>query len=125
VSLILDARALVAFDLGDRRVASLIEVTRRRRDRVVTSSGCVARVFRDGRRQALLSRLLQGLVEVGLDRSVSPMVGAFCGATGTDDVVDAHVALLSGDGDVLLSGDPDGLRRLMSSRGSRARVHDC
>jgi hypothetical protein len=64
-----DTGGLIAFDRGDRQVAVLMEAARRRRDPVLTSSGCVAQAWRgDGSRQALMARLLQGTAEVGIDR---------------------------------------------------------
>jgi hypothetical protein len=48
VALILDTGGLIAFDRGDRQVAALLEVARRRRDPVITSSGCVAQAWRGG-----------------------------------------------------------------------------
>src|ERR1700730_7813098 len=106
MGLVLDSGGLIAFDRGDRGVAALVEATRRRRERVVTSSGCVAQAWRGGgSRQALLARLLRGLNEHGLGADVSRRVGEVCGDAGLSDVVDAHVALLARDDDVVLTSD--------------------
>ena len=124
--LVLDAGALIAFEGGDREVAALVEAARRRGEQVVTSSGCVAQAWRQGGpRQALLARLLTGLVEQGLDVRVSRRVGALCARAGSSDVVDAHVALLAGDGDVLLTSDAVDLRRLLEATGSAASLRVC
>jgi hypothetical protein len=123
--LVLDTGGLIAFDRGDRNVAALVETARRRRDRVVTSSGCVAQAWRGGARQALLSRLLRGVSETGLDPRVSRTAGELCGTATTTDVVDAHVALLVRDDDVVLSSDVDDLRRLLRARGVNAQVRRC
>jgi hypothetical protein len=64
--LVLDSGALVAFERGDRQVAALVEAVRRRKDRVITSSGCVAQGWRDGSRQAHLARLLAGMARTPL-----------------------------------------------------------
>jgi len=126
VGLVLGTGGLIAFDRGDRQVAALVEAARRRRDRVVTSSGCVAQSWREGgSRHALLARLLRGTNEQGLDIQVSRTVGDLCGSTATDDVIDAHVALLAHDSDVVLTGDVDDIKRLLRARRCRAQVKRC
>lgn len=126
MGLVLDTGGLIAFDRGDRQVAALLEAARRRRDRVITSSGCVAQAWRGGgSRQALLARLLRGIAEIGLDRGVSRTTGDLCGVTKTTDVVDAHVALLTHDGDVVLTSDVDDVRRLLRTRGVHAEILRC
>jgi uncharacterized protein YaiI (UPF0178 family) len=72
-----------------------------------------------------LARLLRGLSEVGLDHRVSRATGELCGRTTTSDVVDAHLALLSRDDDLVLTSDVDDLRLLLRSRGVSARVQRC
>lgn len=126
MSLVLDSGALIAFDRGDRGVAALVETTRRKRERIVTSSGCVAQAWREGGpRQALLARLLGGVRECAIDALVSRSVGRLCSVAQSSDVVNAHVVLLARDGDVILTSDPDDLRRLMSSAETRADINLC
>jgi hypothetical protein len=126
VGLVLDTGGLIAFERGNRQVVALVEAARRRRDRVVTSSGCLAQAWRGGgSRQALLARLLGGAAEVGIDRWVSRSIGDLCGATKTTDVVDAHVALLAGDGDVVATSDVDDLRRLLRARHVEVKILRC
>lgn len=126
MGLVLDTGGLIAFNRGDRRVAAMVEAARRRRHRVVTSSGCVSQAWRGGGpRQALLARLLRGVTEAGLDRRVSRATGDLCGAASTADVVDAHVALLTRNDDVVLTSDLDDLRRLLRGRGISAHVQLC
>jgi hypothetical protein len=125
VRLVLDTAALVAFDRGDRQVAALVEAARRRRDRVVTSSGCVAQAWRGGTRQTILARLLQGVVEKGLDPESSRITGELCGTGPTGDVVDAHLAVMVRDGDVVVTSHVDDICRLLRSRGVSAQVLRC
>lgn len=114
MGLVLDSGALIAFDRGDRAVAAFVEATRRRRERVATSSGCVAQAWRSGGPgQALLALLLDGVAELPLDRRISRTIGAVCARAGSTDVVDAHVALLAGRGDIVLSSDPENLGSLI------------
>jgi len=56
--LVLDAGAFIAFERGDAAIRALLAAARRLELDVVTTSPVVAQVWRDGRRQALLSRLL-------------------------------------------------------------------
>ena len=126
MGLVLDSGALTAFERGDRDVAALVEAARRRRDRIVTSSGCVAQVWRGvGSRQALLSRLLRGVGEDGLDQEVSRTVGGVCGTAGISDVIDGHVSLLARDGDMVLTSDPAAIRALVRARRCNAQVRRC
>jgi hypothetical protein len=123
--LVLDSGGLIAFDRGDREVAALVEAARRRRDRVITSSGCVAQAWRGGARQALLSRLLGGVTEAAIDRRSSRAAGELCGRAETADVVDAHVALLVRDDDVVVTSDLDDIGRLTRVRGVQAQLRRC
>ena len=126
MGLVLDSGALIGFERGDREVAALIEATRRRRERTVTSSGCVAQAWRHGGpRQALLARLLRGVGERSLGSEVSRQVGLLCSEALSSDVIDAHVALLAGDDDLVLTSDVEDLRRLLRARNSPARVRRC
>jgi hypothetical protein len=125
VALVLDTGALIAFERGDRQVAALVEATRRRKDRVITSSGCVAQAWRDGARQALLARLLAGTSEQPLDPDHSRPVGELCVAVETSDVIDAHVALLAQDRDTVVTSDLGDLRPLLRALGCSARIVSC
>lgn len=53
------------------------------------------------------------------------MVGELCAASSATDVVDAHLALLARDDDVVLTSDVDDVQRVMRARGVRARVKRC
>lgn len=126
MGLVLDTGGLLAFDRGDRQVAALVEATRRRRERIVTSSGCVAQAWRSGgARPALLARLLRGVDEQALDPDRSRAVGALCAAAAASDVVDAHVALLARSHDLVMTSDPDDLRVLLRAARSSATVIRC
>jgi hypothetical protein len=125
VALILDTGALIAFERGDRQVAALVEATRRRNDRVITSSGCVAQAWRDGTRQALFARLLAGTSEQPLDPRCSRPVGELCAAVETSDIVDAHVALLAQDHDAVVTSDVADLKKLLGAAGCSAHIIGC
>jgi hypothetical protein len=126
MGLVLDTGGLIAFDRGNREVAALIEAIRRRREQVITSSGCVAQAWRgDGSRQALLARLLHGVDECALGPHVSRALGELCGRAAMSDVIDAHVTVLARDGDLVLTSDPADVRALLRAAGTRARIVSC
>ena len=126
MSLVLDTGALLAFERGDRDVAALIEIVRRRGEVPRTSSGCVAQAWRGrGARQAMLARLLRGTEEHALSPSESRRIGALLAKARLEDVVDGHVALLARHGDVVLTSDDDDLRQLLRAAGTRAVVQHC
>ncbi len=126
MGLVLDAGGLIAFDRGSREVGAVIEAARRRGDQVVTSSGCVAQAWRGGGpRQALVARLLRGVDERALGPDVSRAIGDVCARAERSDVVDAHVALLAHDGDLVLTSDPDDMRTLLRVTSTRASTVPC
>ena len=119
---VLDAGAFVAVEKRDRRVGALLRVLQQLRVPLRTSSAVVAQVWRDGRKQARLARILAG---VGV-RSLAPgddrRTGELLALTGTSDVIDAHLALEVDDNDHLLTRDPDDLARLLDARGVDATL---
>jgi hypothetical protein len=113
--LTLDAGALVAFERDDRAVVAIIARAWEQKIRLAAPAGVVGQVWRDGRRQARLARLLgSDLVEVEpLDDARARAAGQLCGVAGTSDVIDASVALCArARGHAVLTADVDDLRRL-------------
>ncbi len=94
---VLDAGAFIAFERNDRRVRTLVELALAHGGAIHAPAGVVGQIWRDGRKQARLARLLgSGAVEVcPLDRAEAQAAGVLCGRTGSSDVVDASVALLA------------------------------
>ena len=121
----LDAGALIAIDRRDRRVLALLRTLEQRRVPVLTSSAAVARVWRDGKKQANLARTLAGIDVRALAPSDDRRTGELLGAAHANDVVDGHVALLATEGDDVLTSDPADLRRLLAARGVDARIVTC
>jgi hypothetical protein len=113
--LTLDAGALIAFERNDRRVVALISRSLTHDQSVVIPAGVVGQVWRDGRRQVRLARLLAAAeieVEV-LDDKRARDCGQLCGVRGTTDVVDASVVLCARSrGLRIVTSDPDDIRRL-------------
>ena len=115
LALALDAGALVAFDRNDRSVVVLLARALEQGLPIVVPAGVVGQVWRDGRRQARLARLLGSdeVEVVPLDDSGAREAGQLCGARGTADVIDASLVLLARRrGARVVTGDPDDLMRL-------------
>lgn len=112
---VLDAGALVAFERGDRRVVAIVARALDHADPLVVPAGVVAQVWRDGRRQARLARLLGSSscrIEV-LDDKGARASGQLCGASGTTDVVDSSVVVVARHrGLRVLTSDAGDLHRL-------------
>lgn len=122
MKVVLDAGALVAIDKRDRRVGAMLELLQAQGVPLHTSVAAVAQVWRDGRKQALLARVLAGVKIVGLSPGDEKSIGELLAKAGTSDVVDAHVALLLRNGDRLLTSDPKDLERLLTATGTTALI---
>ena len=113
--LTLDAGALIAFERTERKVITLLARALERDLAIVVPAGVVAQVWRDGRRQVRLARLLgadEVEVEV-LDDRGARAAGQLCGARRTADIVDASVVLCArARGHRIVTSDPDDLARL-------------
>ena len=121
-SLILDSGALIAIERGDRRLGAVLLEAGRAGVDTVTSSACVAVVWRDPARQARLTRALRGTIEAPLDPPTARRCGELLSIAKTSDVVDAAIALLVNTGDVILTSDHGDIERLLQARGVDARV---
>jgi hypothetical protein len=113
--LTLDAGALIAFERNDRRVVALLARAIHHKLALVVPAGVVGQVWRDGRRQARLARLLAAdEVDIeALDDRRAREAGQLCGIRGTADVVDAAVvAGARARGDRIMTSDPEDLERL-------------
>ena len=125
--LVLDAGALIALDRNDRGAWAMLRVAADDATTVLVPAGVIAQAWRNGRRQALLSRALSHCDEVPLDGVVARAAGLLCGRAGTADVIDASVAITAAGvaryGDVaIITSDPDDIRRLLSVLDVAARV---
>ena len=93
--LTLDTGALIAFERNDRKLVALLARAMELGYSLAVPAGVVGQAWRDGRRQARLSRLLgSSEVEVeALDDQRAREAGQLCGARGISDVIDASVVL--------------------------------
>jgi predicted nucleic acid-binding protein len=116
--LTMDASALIAFERNDRAVVAILVRAQQHKARLAAPAGVVGQVWRDGRRQVRLARLLgSDLVEVvPLDDERARAAGQLCGIAGTPDVIDASVVMCARErGHGVLTSDVDDLERLDAS----------
>jgi hypothetical protein len=122
VKAILDAGALVAVDRRDRALGAQLRVLQRQGTPLRASAAVVGQVWRDGRTQVNLARVLAGVGIEALGADDGKRIGELLGQAGSADVVDGHVALLVSRADVVLTSDPGDIRVLLQARGVPAHV---
>lgn len=113
--LTLDAGALIEFERGQRRAVALVARARERGARLAVPAGVIGQVWRGGRRQVNLARLLasETCAVVVLDDQAARAAGQLCGVTGTHDVIDASVVLCAlARGQRIVTSDPADMRHL-------------
>lgn len=119
---VLDAGALIAIDKRDRRVGAMLRVLQRDGVPLRTSAAALAQVWRDGRRQANLARVLPGVEVAPLGDVAARRVGELFGDSASTDLADAHVATLVTPGALVLTSDDKDIKVLLRARGMKARI---
>ncbi len=122
MSLVLDAGAFVAVERADRSVVALLKRELLAGRVPLTHGGVVGQVWRGGGRQANLARLLRAVDIRALDGALGRRAGELLGLAGEADVIDAAVALLAVDGDIILTSDPGDLAVLVAAAGTHADI---
>jgi hypothetical protein len=110
-----DAGALIAFERNERRTVALVVRALENALPLAVPAGVVGQVWRDGRRQARLARLLgSDSIEIeALDDARARAAGQLCGVTRTTDLIDATVVLCARRrAQAVLTSDADDLTRL-------------
>jgi hypothetical protein len=111
----LDAGGLIAVDRNDRRIAVLLARASETRARVTIPASALAQAIRRPERQVRLARLIRQPTTdvVSLDRVDATNVGRLLAASGTSDIVDAHVVVCARRaGERVVTSDPDDLHLL-------------
>lgn len=111
----LDAGGLIALDRNDRRVIALLARAAETRARVTVPASALGQAIRRPDRQVRLARLVRQPTTdvVALDRVDATNVGRLLAASGTADVVDAHVVVCARRArQRVVTSDPDDLRVL-------------
>jgi hypothetical protein len=120
--LILDAGAFVAFEKGDARVRARLTAARRLGMDLVTTSPVIGQVWRDGRRQVLLARLIAATNVDAPTEASARRAGELLARAKTHDVVDAMLVGRVRDGDTVLTSDRHDLETLLEAAGVHATV---
>lgn len=111
--LTLDAGGLIAVDRAERRIAVLLARATETGARITIPASALAQAIRQPERQVRLVRLARQPTTdvVDLDRVDATNVGRLLAASGTTDVVDAHVVVCARRaGQRVVTPDPDDLR---------------
>ena len=111
----LDAGGLIALDRNDRRVVVLLARASETSARVTVPAPALAQAIRRPERQARLARLVRQPTTdvIDLDRVDATNIGRLLAASGTADVVDAHVVICARRSQQrVVTTDPEDLRRL-------------
>jgi hypothetical protein len=117
-TLILDAEGLVKLADGHQRTMSFALDVRDANGSVITAASTITEVFRGGPRDAKLHRVLGAITVVPIDKQLGMAAGELLGRTGLSghqhalDALLAVIALGQPRPAVLLTSDPDDLRRL-------------
>jgi hypothetical protein len=111
---VLDAGALIALDRGSPKTTELLIYLAKHRADALVPASALAQTLRSHKQVALHRTLKLPFVhEVALTPAHARAIGVLLAATSTNDVVDAHVALLAIEHDyTIVTSDPDDLRRL-------------
>lgn len=122
MTFVLDAGALVAIDRRDRRVGAMLRVAQAESMVVRTTETVLAQVWRDGRTQANLARVLTGIEVLPLGSGDGKRTGELLARAARSDVVDAHIVQQVAPGDHVLTSDPEDIEMLLTARRIEARV---
>lgn len=122
---VLDTGALIALERGDRRLWGVLAARAKAGGVVIVPTTALAQAWRNGSRQAQLARALVQCEMASFD-PLARAVGELCGRARTEDVCDAHVALVAARrAEVLYTSDPLDLQRLLRTLDSDVAVLEC
>lgn len=111
----LDTGGLIAIERGNREISQLVDEAVRAENTVTIPATVWAQAIRRPERQANLTRLVQlpGTEIISLTHGDATNVGRLLAASGTADVVDAHVVLCARRREqAIITSDPDDIRLL-------------
>jgi len=122
VSYVYDAGALIAFDSNNRRLWSIHKAALNEGREIVVPAIVVGQVWRDGSKQAQLSRLLRACEIEPTGLETAKAAGVLCGQAGCSDVVDATVMVTAlAHHAVIFTSDPEDMTKLAEASGIRPR----
>jgi predicted nucleic acid-binding protein len=111
--IVYDAGALLAAERGDRRLRGLHAEALLAQTTILVPAPVLTQVWRDGRKQARLSKLLKGCTIEPTSEQAAKAAGELLGTSRTSDAVDAIVvATALSLGAVIFTSDADDLNKL-------------
>ena len=118
MTLVLDAGALIALERNDRAMWRRLKSALQRNEITMTHGGVLGQAWRGrGPRGALLSVALASVDVRSLDEDLGKRSGELLARAKKNDVIDAALVLISTDGDVIATSDPDDLEPLARAAG--------
>ena len=111
----LDTGGLIALERGNRQITVLLDRSPKTNLTFTIPATALAKAIRRPERQAQLARFVHSSQTevIALNQAEATNVGHLLAATGTADVVDAHVVLCARRrGQPVITSDPDDLRQL-------------
>jgi hypothetical protein len=118
VSIVLDTGALIALERNDRTLWAALKVAAMRGRDVVVPSTALAQAWRGSATQAQLGKALHHCTIAPFDDQPRA-VGELCGRARTQDICDAHVAIVASGRDVLYTSDVSDMRHLILTLGTK------
>lgn len=122
MTLVLDAAALIALERNERSMWARLKKLQTTGELPVTNGGVLGQVWRGGPRQARLARAVEGVDLRAIDKPLGRAAGELLASTGLSDVIDAALALLSTDGDEIVTLDRDDFEILVAAIGRHVEL---
>jgi predicted nucleic acid-binding protein len=119
--IVLDAGSLISAETRGRVVWTVYDESLATGQELVVTTPVLAQVWRDGRRQAAVSRFLRRCVIDMPSERAAKRAGELLGRTGTSDAVDALVVATAVErgATMILTTDPNDLKALVEATGLR------
>jgi hypothetical protein len=122
-TIVLDTGALIAGDRNDPKITAIVKAARDNEANVLVPAGCLSEAWRDGRRQANLSRLLKAVHGVpAIDAEAAKRAGELLFRTARDvGPIDASVVDVCSRYApcVLVTSDPEDMNLLLAGLPAR------
>ena len=119
--IVLDAGSLISAESRSRIVWSVYDESLKTGQELVVTTPVLAQVWRDGRRQAVISSFLRRCVIDAPSERAAKRAGELLGRTGTSDALDALVVAtaIERGATMILTTDPNDLKALVDATGLR------
>jgi hypothetical protein len=115
-----DAGALIALDNSDRGMWARHKLALDEGRDIHVPAVVVGQVWRDGRRQVRLGKVLAGCQVDPVGLETSKAAGLLCGRAGSSDVIDATlVVMATALRAIVWTSDPKDIRELAANSGAR------